>query len=109
MKQRRSRTDLSVRARERGDLAAVVMGRREELGLRQEEVIHHGGIDLDATGIDHLVGPAGDAQQAVGLQDAQVAGMEPAVAKGLGARLRVPDIVAQHVGRAHPHHYDAPP
>ena len=38
MKLRRSRMDLSARARERGDLAAVVMGRREELGLRQEEV-----------------------------------------------------------------------
>lgn len=38
MKQRRSRVDLSARAHERGSLAAVLLGRREELGLRQEEV-----------------------------------------------------------------------
>lgn len=38
MKQRRSRIDLRERARERGALAAVVTGRREELGLRQEEL-----------------------------------------------------------------------
>ena len=38
MKQRRSRVDLRQRADERGALAAVVMGRREELGLRQEEL-----------------------------------------------------------------------
>jgi HTH-type transcriptional regulator / antitoxin HipB len=38
VKQRRSRADLRERARERGPLAAVLIGRREELGLRQEEV-----------------------------------------------------------------------
>ena len=38
MKQRKSRVDLRERARERGPLAAVMIGRREELGLRQEEV-----------------------------------------------------------------------
>ena len=38
MKERRSRADLRDRARRRGALAAVLTGRREELGLRQEEV-----------------------------------------------------------------------
>ena len=38
MKQRKSRADLSERARERGALAAVIIGRREELGLRQDEL-----------------------------------------------------------------------
>ena len=38
VKQRRSRVDLRQRADERGALAAVVTGRREELGLRQEEL-----------------------------------------------------------------------
>ena len=38
MKQRRSRANLRDRARERGALAAVVIGRRNELGLRQEEL-----------------------------------------------------------------------
>ena len=37
-KQRRSRVDLRERADLRGDLAAAVTGRREELGLRQEEL-----------------------------------------------------------------------
>ena len=38
MKQRKSRADLRERARERGALAAVIIGRREELGLRQDEL-----------------------------------------------------------------------
>lgn len=37
-KQRRSRVSLSDRAVQRGSLAAVVLGRRERLGLRQEEL-----------------------------------------------------------------------
>lgn len=37
-KQRRSRVPLRERADERGELAAVVLGRREQLGLRQEEL-----------------------------------------------------------------------
>ena len=38
MKQRKSHADLRERAHERGALAAVVIGRREELGLRQDEL-----------------------------------------------------------------------
>ncbi len=37
-KQRHSRVPLHERASERGELAAVVLGRREQLGLRQEEL-----------------------------------------------------------------------
>lgn len=37
-KQRRSRTVLHERAFKDGELAASVLGRREELGLRQEEL-----------------------------------------------------------------------
>lgn len=37
-KQRRSRVRLHERAEQRGPLAAVVLGRRETLGLRQEEL-----------------------------------------------------------------------
>ena len=37
-KQRRSRVPLHERASEHGELAAVVLGRREQLGLRQEEL-----------------------------------------------------------------------
>ena len=37
-KQRRSRVSLHERSSERGELAAVVLGRREQLGLRQEEL-----------------------------------------------------------------------
>lgn len=37
-KQRRSRVPLHERASEHGELSAVVLGRREQLGLRQEEL-----------------------------------------------------------------------
>jgi y4mF family transcriptional regulator len=37
-KQRRSRTPLHVRASDYGVIAALVTGRRDELGLRQEEL-----------------------------------------------------------------------
>jgi y4mF family transcriptional regulator len=37
-KQRRSRVRLHERADQRGPLAAVILGRREALGLRQEEL-----------------------------------------------------------------------
>ena len=46
-----------------------------------------GGRDLKAAHLDHLLGPVGDPQPAVGVEVADVAGPVPAVAEGLRRRL----------------------
>lgn len=42
--QRRSRTNAAERAQERGTLAAVIIARRQELGLRQVELADLAGV-----------------------------------------------------------------
>jgi len=58
-----------------------------------------GGIDVEATGDDHVLGAVDVAEVTVGAQEADVAGVVPAVGRRLGGRDRIL-VVAVHDQRA---------
>ena len=62
---------------------------------------HRGGDVLAARGDDDLLLAAGDRQEAVLVDRAEVAGLEPAVLEGLGGGLLVVPVAVEHHAAAH--------
>jgi y4mF family transcriptional regulator len=86
-KQRRSRVNLNERADQRGPLAAVVLGRREALGLRQEELADLAGCS--ARFVHDLEAGKPTAQLDKVLDVLESLGLHLAVVEGAGRRIVV--------------------
>jgi len=55
------------------------------------------GIDVLATADDHVLDPVDDPQVAVGVEDADITGVQPAVAERVGGRLGPVQVALHHV------------
>ena len=74
-----------------GDLAGVPVRAADgrggaDRGVREQGVLDHRGVDVVAAADDEVLGPAGQVDVAVGVDRAEVAGVEPAVADHVPAR-----------------------
>jgi HTH-type transcriptional regulator / antitoxin HipB len=95
-KQRRSRVRLHERADQRGPLAAVVLGRREALGLRQEELADLAGCS--ARFVHDVEAGKATAQLDKVLDVLDALGLHLEVVQGAGARIAVDPTLRAELG-----------
>ena len=70
--------------------------------VAQQQVLDLGRVRVEAADDEHVLDPADDAQVAVGVEGAEVAGVQPAVGVDRGrGRLRVVEVAAHHGVAAH--------
>ena len=78
------------------DDGAVLHGR-----VLHQRLLDLGGVDVEAAGDDHVLGPVDDEEEAVVVEVADVAGVVPAVRRRLGGGLRVLVVAGHHQRAAH--------
>ena len=88
-------------------LTVALVGHGEDRRLGDRRVLVDGGLHLCGVDVltaaqDHVLGPIHQEQEAVLVQVADVAGVEPAVGEGLGVRLGPVQIAAEHVAATYP-------
>ena len=69
--------------------------------MQRQHFLHFTRIDVAAAGDDHVLGTVGEGQEALLVEVADVAGVEPAVHQGRGAGGVVAPVAAHHRGAAH--------
>src|SRR6266542_2505437 len=72
-------------------------GGLEDRGMAVQDGLDLLGIDVLAAADDHVLDPVDDPQVAVGVEDADVAGVQPAVAERVGGRLWPVQVPLHHV------------
>ena len=101
-----SRLERDVRG---GDLAGLVVGHPDhggigDLGMGEQQRLELGGWDLEALVLDELLEPVDDVEVAVGVDVADVAGVQPTVIVDRGLRGGVVVQVAlHHLWASNPH------
>lgn len=98
--------DLAAGHDDRGDcLDPACVGQPDHGGLGHrlvgvKDVLDLAGGDQDAPGVDDVLHPVDDGEIAVGVAYGEVAGVEPAVAEGLGGLLRLVPVALAQLRRA---------
>ncbi len=69
--------------------------------VARQRTLHLGGIDVLAAADDHVLHAVHQEHEAIRVHVAAIAGVHPAVAHGLGRRLRLVPVAEHHVGAAH--------
>lgn len=98
-KQRKSRVLLHERADQRGPLAAVILGRREALGLRQEELADLAGCSARFVHDVEAGKPTAQLDKVLDVLDAL--GLHLEVVQGAGARIEVHHTLRAELGWDH--------
>ncbi len=80
-------------------VADAERGGLHHVGMGQQGVLHRHRVDLDAVGLDHLADPAAQVQVAVRVDEAEVAGVHPAVPYRPGGELGLGHVLAHRERR----------
>jgi hypothetical protein len=76
-------------------------GRCGDVGMTEQQVLDLGRIGVEAAHDEHVLRPADDAQQAIGVEDAEVTGAQPTIfGQDSSGGLRLVEVVRHHARSA---------